>query len=157
MVMTAIRKKPPVGAAWIVSEFATSVMREQRRPSVLAKSQLLHGRATKGVFHIPSAAFAAHVVTGLMVDVVAYFRVVGIVEPFENVLDLLQVIAFVFTIHIDVVDCRVHFDADDVTEFAFRIDRAFAAIARVMNHRDCPMSVIKRSAIPSGASPSNSS
>jgi hypothetical protein len=107
------------------------------RVLVLAEPQFVNDKPPEWILHIPIAALAAQIVTLLLVYVVTDLFVLGVVDPFENVLNLLQVIALVFLILQRVERC-VDFNANNVTKFALGIDFSLARVAGEVNHDHRP-------------------
>jgi hypothetical protein len=74
------------------------------------------------ILEVGVAAISTEIVSLLLIDVVADAVVLGVIEAVENVLDLLQVIALVFDLVLERIEGSVDFDADYISEFAFRIN-----------------------------------
>jgi hypothetical protein len=76
-----------------------------------------------------------------MIDLFLELIVIRIGNRFQDILNLLQMIAIVVAIVIHVVEGGIHFQADYVASIELRVDRSFAAIARVVDHVEVPISM----------------
>lgn len=81
---------------------------------ILTESQMLCGHPPQGVLHVTAAALAAQVEPLLMIDFLADRVVIVVVEPFQQILNLLQMISVVFEFVVAGIQCGVNFHADDV-------------------------------------------
>jgi hypothetical protein len=75
-----------------------------------------------------------------LVEVVGELLAFPFVELFKHLLDLKQVISLVIqVIHVERFHDCLNFKANNVTQVNFGINQSFAAITRVMNHRQDPL------------------
>jgi hypothetical protein len=90
--------------------------------------------AAQWVLHKPLSTFVAQIEAGVMVYVIFERRFVYIVKRFQDVLNLLQVIAIVAVILVHRIERRIYLQPHDVTGLVLRVEGTFAAIACVVDH-----------------------
>ena len=123
---------------------AGAVQRQPYMPLVLTEAELMERHATQRILQIGLTAIAAKVVALLLVNVLADPFVLDVVEPIENILYFLQVIVLIVGLVLHRIESRVNLHANDVTQLLLRIDRPFAAIARVVKHNQRPLRQVRK-------------
>jgi hypothetical protein len=106
-----------------------------RNALVLAESQRRFLFATDRILHELAETSGAQIIPPLLVNVVANLRTLSRIDAFQDLVDFQQVVAIVpILVLVERIHDRFDFQPYDVAQIILVIDRAFAAVARVVNH-----------------------
>jgi hypothetical protein len=108
-------------------------------PLILAEIEVFGWLTPQRIVEQFAAAFGAQVEPHPLVDIVAEFFVLRIVNLFEDLLDFLQVISIIVgVLLVDCVQRRVNFHFDNIAQIVLRFEYTTAAITRIVDHRIVP-------------------
>jgi hypothetical protein len=115
------------------------ISRSQRRlcatASILAEIQRCRDAPAKRIVQESLTTFGTEIEAPLLIDIVADFIALGVIESFEDILDFLEVITILVQFHVGRIKGCIDFHFDDIPQITFRIERPVAAVTCIVDHR----------------------
>ena len=115
------------------------IFRSQRRlcatASILTEVQRCRDAPAKRIVQEPLTTLGTEIETPLLIDIVADFIALGVIESFEDILDFLEVITILVQFHVGRIKRCIDFHLDDIPQITFRIERPVAAVTCIVDHR----------------------
>jgi hypothetical protein len=108
--------------------------------SVLAEFHEVRGLASQRPLGELLAALGAKIESHVLMHLVADLIVLSILEAFENVMDLLQMVSILVDAVVDRIENGCDLNLNDVAQIVLGIKIPLAEIARVTNHLPAPQS-----------------
>ena len=125
-----------------LSELASELV--ARDALIFAEVELGYRFAGNGITDELFATLRAKIKPQLLVDLATDRFALGIIHLFQDILDLYKMVSVIIAF-IRIVDFRrcVYFHANDVSQRVIGVNKAFASVARMMNHDEfVPSSIL---------------